>query len=90
MFKEGLFINPHDQRHYDEEQRVEELHRIAESNIEYLVDELNYYTKEMLEDGIEEYFSVDISGKTTEEKKYIKELMKKEVLEDYKLVLVRR
>ena len=90
MFKEGVFINPHDQRHYDEEQRVEELHRIAESNVEYLVDELNDYTEEMLEDGIDEYFSVDISGKTTEEKKYIKELMKKEVLEDYKLVLVRR
>lgn len=90
MFKEGVFINPHDQRQYDEEQRVEELHTIAESNVEYLLDELNDYTKEMLEYGIDEYFSVDISGKTTEEKKYIKELIKKEVLEDYKLVLVRR
>ena len=90
MFKEGVFINPHDQRYYDEEQRVEELHTIAENNVEFLVDELNDYTMEMLEDGIDEYFSVDISDKTTEEKKYIKELMKKEVLEDYKLVLVRR
>ena len=90
MFKAGVFRSPHDQRHYDEEQRVEELHTIAENNVEYLVDELNDYMTEMLEDGIDEYFSVDISGKTTEEKKYIKELMKKEVLEDYKLVLVRR
>ena len=85
-----MFINPHDQRYYDEEQRVEELHTIAKDNVEYLIYELKEYTTDMLEDGIDEYYSVDIDGKTSEEKAYIKELMKNEVLENYKLVLVRR
>lgn len=90
MFKEGVFINPHDQRHYDEEQRVEKLHNIVDMNTEYFVDEIELDLDDYLDIILEEAISVNISYIDEYEREYVKDEIIKKIKNEYKLDLGRK
>ena len=90
MFKEGEFRNPHDQRYYDEEQRVEALHEIVDRNTEYFTDEMELALDDYLDYILDEAIRVRLNSFNEYENKYIEDEIKKKIKKEYKLDLVRR
>ena len=90
MFKAGEFRNPHDQRYYDEEQRVERLHEIVDRNTEYFIEEMELDLDDYLDYILDEAIRVRLKSFNEDENEYIEDEIKKKIKKEYKLDLVRR
>ena len=90
MFKAGEFRNPHDQRYYDEELRVEKLHEVVDQNTEYFIDEMEFALDDYLDYILDEAIRVRLKSFNEYENEYIEDEIKKKIKKEYKLDLVRR
>ena len=90
MFKTGEFRNPHDQRYYDEELRVEKLHEVVDRHTEYFTDEMELALDDYLDYILDEAIRVRLNSFNEDENKYIEDEIKKKIKKEYKLYLVRR